>query len=365
MELKVIAIVKPFLYYLLWHFPFDRELMEAFKVSAIFDNKVDGIPENLSAFASWMDEYAKNKEFFTLDPAAKAKILEHLFRLGESQRRFACNVETIKSLIKESYFYALQDGSKRIKEQHVKKALAEKIFRSNIIEEKIQEEIAAGRIKVELKGTAIGQINGLAVYTLDHYSFGIPTRITVNTYRGKDGVMSLHQQVALADKTLDLGVKKLEGFFRQRYGREQTASLKATIAFEDYYESIGGPSASAAQLCALLSSLAEKPIRQDLAITGTVDQKGVIGVIGGVNEKIEGFYKSCKITGLTGTQGIIIPEKNQENLMLDEEVVEAVAQGKFHVYVADTIETAVELLMDCKMSEIDSLVKKRLKSWDH
>lgn len=242
--------------------------------------------------------------------------------------------------------------------------LEAKIYRSNLAEEKIRQIIQDEQIRIEVTGQQVGQINGLAVYSIDDYRFGTPTRITVTTYRGTKGLINIQREAKLSGNTLILGTEILQGFFYERYGQKKPVGFEGRIVFEQNYGLIDGPSATAAQLLALLSSLSQKPILQSMAITGTIDQKGNVGVIGGVNEKVESFFGICKTVGLTGKQGVIIPRTNLQHLILSEEVKNAVQDGQFHIYAISTIDEGVQILMDCQMAVIDRIIKDRLKAWN-
>lgn len=363
MELKIIAVIRPDLYYAFHNNRFSREFIQHFTMLAMFDTTIELLPENLAAYAAWMQKYTQRKSFLPISRGAIVEIIEWLLRRAESQNRFVCDIEEIKTLIKEAYFYAKTDDSVYIEGLHIIKALAEWQYRSNLFEEQMQTKIIDGHVKIETQGEKIGQINGLAVWRTDEYLFGLPTRVTVTTYRGKGSLINIQKQAGLAGPTLTLGIEILQGFFFERYGQDKQIGFEGRVVFEENYGMIDGPSATTAQLFALLSAITKKPIKQGLAITGTVDQKGNIGAIGGVNEKIEGFFKVCEARGLNGCQGVIIPRANTKELMLNHRVVEAVSSGKFNVYAIDKIDEGVEILMGCRMEEIDQLVQKRLEEW--
>lgn len=362
--LKIITILHPSIYYHLWRDIFNKNLVKSFEMKAEFGDTVESTPDNIKSYASWMKKYAKTKGFLSLEPKAKAKIIEFLLREAESQNRLLWNVEKVKALIKEAQSYAKEDSQKIIKESDVLKAISEKIYRSSLFEEKVRELIREDVILIETKGERIGQINALTVYALGDYEFGIPSRATATTYiADQEGLVDISRESKLSGKTHTKGVETLKGFLKQRYGQDKNLCCGGRITFEQEYEKTDGASASAAELCAIISSLAEIPIKQNLAITGTIDQIGKIGAIGGVNQKIEGFYEVCKNKRLEGNQGVIIPNTNAKDLMLDEEVVEAVRVGEFHIYAVEKFEEAIEILTGKPVEEIDKLVNKKLKKW--
>lgn len=231
--------------------------------------------------------------------------------------------------------------------------IEKKNFRNNIYEEKIIEAIKNGTIIIDTKGEKIGEINGLSVINVGQYVFGRPTKITVNTFAGKEGIINIEREVNQSGSIHDKGVLILGGYLGEKYAKDFPLTLTASITFEQSYSEIDGDSASSTELYALLSSLAEKPIKQSIAVTGSVNQKGLIQPIGGVNEKIEGFFKICKLKGLTGEEGVIIPYQNIENLMLDDEVIEAVEKGLFKIYAVKTIDEGIEILTGVKAGKLD------------
>jgi len=261
-----------------------------------------------------------------------------------------------------------------VERAHVERAIEEKSYRSNMIEEKIQEAIENGIILVDTGGAVVGQVNGLAVYNFGDYAFGKPSRITCETFMGMEGVVNIERKARLSGNIHDKGVLILSGYIGAKYAQNKPLSLSATLGFEQSYQMIDGDSASAAELNALISSLSGVPIKQGFAITGSVNQKGQIQPIGGVNEKIEGFYHVCKAKGLTGEQGVIIPHQNVQHLMLKSEVVEAIKEEKFHIYPVETVDQTIEVLTgreagergpkgEFKKGTVNYLVNKRLKQY--
>jgi len=253
----------------------------------------------------------------------------------------------------------------------LEKAIDEKNFRSSLYEERIQEMIDEGTILIEAVGRVVGQINGLSVYQIGDHSFGKPTRLTAQVGVGDKGVVNIEREARMSGRIHDKGVLILSGYLHGKYGRHQPLSLFASICFEQSYSGVDGDSASSTELYAILSSLAEIPLKQFIAVTGSINQKGVIQPIGGANEKVEGFFDTCKANGLTGEQGVIIPHQNVQNLMLEEEVIQAVEDGKFHIYPISTVDEGIEILTDLEAGELQEdgtyspgsvhdLVQKRL-----
>lgn len=276
--------------------------------------------------------------------AAVAALVDYGSRLADSQSKLSARFAEISDVAFESCYWARQAGKDQVQAEHVRRALEEKAFRSSQVEDKIQELINQGTLMITLEGERVGQINGLSVYTSGGYSFGRPSRITARTYLGEEGILHIERETELSGPIHSKGVLTLGGYLGGQYAQEFPLSLSGSITFEQLYEGVEGDSASSAELYALLSSLAEAPLRQDVAVTGSVNQYGEIQPIGGANEKVEGFFAVCKAKGLTGRQGVMIPAQNMQNLMLNEEVVEAVRGGLFHVWVVRTVDEGIEHL---------------------
>ncbi len=350
LDVKVILIGNPFIYYLLYNL--DEEYKELFKVKADFDNMMDRNEENVLNYASFVATKSKEEGLLPFDSSGVAKVVEFGSRLAEHQGKLSSRFSDISDLIRESHYWAKKEGAKIVSDKHVKKAINEKIYRHNRIEEKLQELMAEGTLIVETSGEKIGQINGLAVLDLGDYSFGKPSRITATVYTGKAGVVNIERESKLSGKIHEKAILILSNYLGRMYARNKPISLSASITFEQLYGMIEGDSATCAELYALLSAISGVPIKQNFAITGSMDQNGNVQPIGGVNEKIEGFYYLCKLRGLDGSHGVIIPERNVKNLMLREEVVEAVKEGKFHIYAINRIEEGIELLMGIPAGEL-------------
>jgi predicted ATP-dependent protease len=250
----------------------------------------------------------------------------------------------IADLIREAVFAAGEEGDGSVTGAHVRQAIKCRKERLNLIEDKIQERIDEGTLMIDTAGAVVGQVNGLSVYDLGDYAFGKPSRITARTSLGNAGVINIEREADLSGRTHNKGVLILAGFLRGRYGKEHPLAMSASLCFEQSYGGVEGDSASSTELYAIISSIGGIPLRQDIAVTGSINQKGEIQPIGGVNEKIEGFFHVCRARGLKGSEGVIIPEQNAADLMLDEEVVEAVAQKKFHIYPVRTVDEGLSIL---------------------
>ena len=343
LNFKVIITGNPYLYYLLYNY--DEDFKKLFKVKADFDSVVEAKNDNLSQYVCTIKSICDSNKLKQFDRNGVETILEYSSRLAGDQNKLSLDFGSLSKIIREaSYWSNIESVNNYVSRKHVEKAIDEKVYRSNLIEEKILEMIKNGMILVDTKGEVTGQINGLAVYSIGDYAFGKPSRITCETFMGTEGVVNIERQAKLSGNIHDKGVLILSGYIGRRYAQEKPLSLSATLAFEQSYEMVEGDSASAAELIAIISSLSGIPIKQSIAITGSVNQKGDIQPIGGVNEKIEGFYHICKANGLTGDQGVIIPHQNVRNLMLKKDVVEAIRKGEFHVYSVETVDQAIEIL---------------------
>jgi predicted ATP-dependent protease len=273
-----------------------------------------------------------------------ARVVEYAARQVEDKNRLSSRFIDLADVIREAAFYAARQERDRVESAHVELAIEAKIYRSNKLEEQIQEYLDDGTILVDTTGEVVGQVNGLSVYQLGDYSFGKPSRVTVRTFLGRGGVLNIEREAKLSGPLHDKGVMILGGFFGDRYAQDKPLGLAASICFEQSYGGVDGDSASSTELYGLLSSLSGIPIRQGIAVTGSVNQRGQIQPIGGVNEKIEGFFTVCRAKGLSGKQGVIIPIQNVKNLMLKQEVVEAVRQRQFHVWAVATVDEGIEIL---------------------
>ncbi len=352
LDVKVVVISDYYLYYLLNYY--DEEVRKIFKVRADFDTAMDKTDEAIAQFAAFIKRKTDEDKLRPFDRTGIAALVEHAVRMTGRQEKISTSFPDITDLIREADFYAAQDNSPVIKDSHVDKAIDARIFRSNMVEEHIQEMIDRGTLLIDVDGAVVGQVNGLAVYQLGDYSFGKPTRITASTSMGRAGIINIEREADLSGATHNKGVLIMAGYLRKKYAQDKPLTMSASIAFEQSYSGVDGDSASSTEVYALLSSLSGVPIKQSIAVTGSVNQKGEIQAIGGVNEKIEGFYDCCKRLGLTGAQGVIIPQANVKDLMLRKDVVEAVKKGKFHIYPVKTIDEGIEILTDMKAGELQA-----------
>jgi lon-related putative ATP-dependent protease len=341
-DAKVILIGDPQIYQILY--ARDKDFKELFKVKADFDTTMDRDEENIKQYAAFMCSICTKENLKHLDPSGIAGIIEYSSRLAADQKKLSTQFSTIADIIREANFYAEENGSEHITKKHINRALEEKVYRSNLIEKKIEEMIARGIILIDTDGDEVGQVNGLAVLSLGDYGFGKPSKITASVGVGKEGIIDIEREAQMGGPTHTKGVLILSGYLSSRYAHEEPLGLTARLVFEQSYSGVDGDSASSTELYALLSALSGKPIKQYLAVTGSVNQKGEVQAIGGVNEKIEGFYEVCKVKGVTGKEGCVIPFSNVENLMLKEEVVEAIREGRFHIYPVKTINDGIEVL---------------------
>jgi predicted ATP-dependent protease len=343
-DTKVIIIGDPHLYRVLA--AGDPDFREAFKVKADFDSQVDRSQQNIIAFACFISDYCNREGLRHFDNTGVARVIEECSRMVENQEKLSTRFSDIVDLLIESDYWARQDKAELISAKHVEQAVVEKTFRLNLIEKRLQELITDGTILVDVEGTELGQINGLAVYQVGDFSFGKPSRITAKTFMGRGGVVNIEREAKLSGKSHDKGVLILSGYLGSKYAQEKPLSLSASICFEQSYDGVDGDSASSTELYAILSSLAGVPLKQNIAVTGSVNQNGEIQAIGGINRKIEGFYDVCRAKGLTGDQGVLMPTSNLRNLMLRADVIKAVEEKKFHVYAVQSIDEGIEVLTD-------------------
>jgi len=341
-NIKIILIGSPLLYHLLY--AYDEDFEKLFKVRADFSSLMDRNIEGVRQYAKFISKRVKEDKLKDFDRQAVAKVVEYGSRIVEDQKKLSTRFMEICDLLKEANHWASMDGSDIVKGVHVQKAIEEKIYRSNLIEQRIEELIKEGVIIVDTDGEKIGQVNGLSVLSLGDYQFGKPSRITVSVSMGKGGPVHIDREVKMTGSIHNKGFLILKGLFAEKFGKSYPLSFLATICFEQVYEEIEGDSASSTEYYALISGISGIPLKQGIAVTGSINQKGEIQPIGGVNEKIEGFYSVCKIKGLTGNQGVIIPKKNLTHLMLKEEVVEAIRHGRFHVWAVKDVDEGIEIL---------------------
>jgi len=358
-DTKVIMIGDPMLYHYLS--TMDPDFRETFKVKADFDFEIDRTKDNIVAYACFINAYCQREGLRHFDPGGVARIIEYGARLVEDQKKLSTRFSDIVDVLIESSYWAQKAGSDLVTGEHVEKALEEKTFRLNLIEKRIQEMITQGTLLVDVEGDVVGQVNGLAIYQLGDFSFGKPSRITAKTFLGRSGIINIEREAKLSGKTHDKGVLILSGYLGSKYAQDRPLSLAASLCFEQSYGGVEGDSASSTELYALLSALSGIPIRQGIAVTGSVDQRGRIQPIGGANEKIEGFFDVCWVKGLSGRQGVMIPRSNVDDLMLRRDVVEAVRRGTFRVWAVESVEEGIEVLTGVPWKGVAAKVEKRLK----
>jgi lon-related putative ATP-dependent protease len=346
LDIKVILIGRPDIFQLL--LGYEPHFHELFKVKAEFDTSMDRNNEHTLEYAAFATTLSNTENLKHLDRSAMARLVEHGSRLAEDQQKLSTRFGEISDVIREASYYAGLDGAELISARHICKAIEERDYRSNMIQERLQEMIERGVIKIDITGKKVGQINGLSVLGLGDISFGQPNRITVSLSLGREGVVNIEREAKLSGPTHTKGVLILSGYLANRFAQDKPLSLTARLVFEQSYGGVDGDSASSTELYAILSALADLPVNQAIAVTGSVNQKGEVQAIGGANEKIEGYFEVCKALGLTGEQGVLIPESNVDNLMLKESVVEAIKEGKFHIWPVHTIDEGIEVLTGVK-----------------
>ncbi|MGE5559493.1 MAG: AAA family ATPase [Chloroflexota bacterium] len=341
-DVKVIMIGYPLIYALLHQH--DEEFKKLFKVKADFATEMDRIPEAEQSYAAFVASVCDEAGLRPFDRDAIGRIIDFGARLAEHQNKLSTRFSDIVAVINEASAWADVNGHDQVAAADVIKALEERRFRSNLVEERLLEMMDEGTILIATDGAVTGQVNGIAVLSMGDIAFGRPSRITARTFIGRKGIVNIERETHLSGSIHDKGVFILSGYLGGKFARDIPLALSASIAFEQGYEEVDGDSASSAETYALLSALANVPLRQDIAVTGSVNQHGEIQPIGGVNEKIEGFFAVCKLRGLTGRQGVVIPHQNVVNLMLKDEVVAAVRDGRFHIWAVHTIDEGIELL---------------------
>lgn len=339
---KIVLIGTPWIYYLLYYL--DPDYRKFFKVKAEFDSSVVRTPEIMRDYALYVATHCRCEKLLHFDRDGIARLLEYTSRMVEDQSRFSSQFMEISDFIREASYWARKDSHDIVSGADVQRAAKEKLYRFNRMEERIHELYEDGIIMVDTAGAVAGQINGLSVLELGDHTFGRPSRITASVYTGQAGMVNIEREAKLSGPIHDKGVMILTGYLGSVFAVDRPLSLSASICFEQSYSGIEGDSASSTELYALLSALSGLPLDQGIAVTGSVNQRGVIQPIGGVNFKIEGFYAVCKSQGLTGRQGVMIPKANERHLMLNDEVIEAVRSGMFTIWSVETIEQGIEIL---------------------
>jgi lon-related putative ATP-dependent protease len=342
LDTKVVLLGNRMLYYLLAQY--DPDFGELFKVTADFEDEIERSADNDLLYARLVGTLVRRDKLRPFDRGAVARVIEHSARRAEDAERLSTHVESLADLVREADFWATQDKREVVAREDVERAIEAQIKRSDRLRVRSHEAILRGILHIDTESEQVGQVNALSVFQLGDFSFAQPSRITANTRLGEGELIDIQREVKLGGSIHSKGVLILSSLLAARYAAEQPLSLSASLVFEQTYGQVEGDSASVAELCALLSSLANAPIRQSLAVTGSVDQFGRVQAIGAVNEKIEGFFDICNMRGLSSKQGVLIPASNVMHLMLRRDVVEAAAAGRFHIYPVETVDQALELL---------------------
>ncbi len=341
-NIKVVLIGPAGIYYQLLEY--DEDFKKLFKVKVEFDEEVSRTDSNMFKIAQFIHNFCEKEKAPHFNASAVAEVIEYCSRMVENQNKLSTQLNDLTELLGEACTWAKMDGAKTVTPVFVKKAIAERIERINKYDQRLIEMIQNGTIMIDTEGQKVGQINGLSIMSIGDYSFGKPAKITANTYAGRAGIVNIEREVELSGTSHSKGVMILSAYMGEKFAQDRPLALSASLCFEQMYNGVDGDSASSTELYALLSSLSELPIKQNIAVTGSVNQKGEIQPIGGVTDKIEGFFNICKLRGLTGEQGVMIPYQNIKNLNLNDEVIQAVKDGQFHIYAVKTIDDGIELL---------------------
>lgn len=350
-DTKVVALGPVQLYYLLREV--DEDFAALFKIRADFGDETPRDEQGERAYARFVARVAREEGLPPFDAAAVAEVICFGARAAGHREKLSVEFGEVADLVREAGYWARADGSTSVSGEHVRRALDERVYRGDRIAAKIRELIREGTLRIALQGQRVGQINGLPLLQMGELRFGWPSRITAAAGIGQEGVVSIEREVELSGDIHNKGVLILGGYLLHRYARQHPLALSVSLTFEQSYGWIEGDSASSAELYCLLSALADVPLRQDIAVTGSVNQHGEVQVVGGINEKIEGFFDACRLTGLTGTQGVCIPRGNVSNLILRPDVIRAVSEGRFHVWAVDTIDEGIELLTGLPAGDLD------------
>lgn len=342
LDLKVIMIGNPEIYHTL--LSLDDDFRKLFKIKVEFEEDAPKTDENIAKLVKFVRSYCEQEDLLDVDKEAMARIVEYASKLSGDKEKLSTQFSEIGQIVGEASTWAKLDKSKIVTKKYVQKAFDERIERIKKYDTKYLQMIKEGALLINTDGYKVGQINGLTVITIGDYSFGKPSKITANTYLGKQGIVNIEREVQMSGSSHSKGVMILTGYLGEMFAQDKALSLNASICFEQLYGGVDGDSASSTEAYAILSSLSEMPINQSIAVTGSVNQKGEIQPIGGVNEKIEGFFQICKMRGLNGEHGVIIPIQNVRNLHLNDEVIDAVKKGEFHIYAISTIDEGIEIL---------------------
>lgn len=344
LNVKVILLGNPYVYHILYKY--DEDFRELFKIRADFEDEIKSVNGTALKILGFISNYCHEKGILPISYDGVLEIFKYSARLTESRRYFTASMHSIVEIIDQAYAITEVNRKEIIGKKDIKAAISARERRHGLYRDKILEMYMDGKYIVDLKGYKVGQINGLSILDFGDVSFGKVSRITVATFAGRDGIINIERETNMSGDIHSKGVMILSGFIGETFGQTMPISFSASICFEQLYGEVDGDSASAAELVALMSSLGDLPIKQSLAITGSVNQRGEIQPIGGVNEKIEGFFDICCLFGLDGSQGVVIPGTNIDELILKDEVVSAVEGGLFHIYTVKTIEDCIEILCE-------------------
>ena len=358
LDVKVILVGDNYIYSVLYNY--EEDFRNLFKIMADFDVEINKDDENINKIVKLIANKCEENNLKHFTKEAIERIIEYSTRLSDNQEKLTAKFNKIVDIIYEADAISNEDN-KYITREDVENAIQQKIYRSNKYEEKLNEMFEEGTLLIDIDGEKIGQINGLAVMGTGEYSFGKPSKITASTYKGRSGIINIEREIKHSGSIHDKGVLILTGYLGERYGKEKPLSIATSITFEQNYSGVDGDSASSTELYAIISSIAKIPIKQYIAVTGSVSQKGEIQPIGGINEKIEGFFDVCKIKGLNGKQGVMMPIQNVKNLMLKDEIIEAVKENKFNIYAISNIEEGLGILTGLEIDEIDKRVNEQLE----
>ena len=351
LNVKVALFGERLLYYLLWQL--DSDFADLFKVAADFSEQMDRDPENQALYARLIATLIEREDLPSFDRGAVGRVIERTARMVGDAEKMTAHMRALTDLLSEAAYWTRQNGRDVVSEADVQKAIDQQIYRLDRVRERVQESILRDTLLIDTEGEELGQINGLSVMSLGNTMFGRPSRITARVRLGKGQVVDIEREVELGGPIHSKGVMILTGFLSGRYAQSNPLSLSASLVFEQMYGGVDGDSASSAELYTLLSAIAKVPIQQSFAVTGSVNQHGRVQAIGGVNEKIEGFYDICEARGLTGDQGVLIPTSNVKHLMLRRDIVEAVEEGRFHIYAVETVDQGIEILTGIPAGEPD------------
>ena len=351
LNVKIVLIGSDWIYRMLYQF--DEDFNKIFKIKADFDLQMPRNEDTIKDYINFVSTRTQVESLLPFDASAISSIVEYSSRIVDDQDKLTTRFSLIKDLTIEADFMAKERKAKKITREDVEKAVDERYFRSALVQDHLNEMVTRGDILISANSRRVGEINGLAVYNLGDVSFGMPTRITCRTYKGKPGIVNIERDAALSGKIHNKGISILTSWINAVFGRKDPVVLAATICFEQNYSGVDGDSATLAEMVLILSTLANLPIDQSIAVTGSVNQFGEVQPVGGINEKVEGFFRVCKIKGFNGRQGVIIPVQNMKHLMLQREVREAVERGEFHIWTVTRVEEAFELLTGYVAGEWD------------